>query len=455
MRTRLLVLLAALSLLAAACGGDDGTDATDTPGDDGSDTEEPTGDDEGDDADDATDDESEADDGTEDGDDAAPDGPLTASFRGVTETEIKVGIGYVDASDFGFDIGDIEAQWQAAIDRANDAGGINGRMLAPIFSSFSPVGAVEAEEVCLRFTEDEEVFAFIGFVREDNELCYTELHETIAVNTDTATIEAVERSNGLLFTADATRLGLELLAIDAAAADGLLDGATVHINSSVVDEPLIPDITEALEAAGATVTGSAVQTSPTGDIPAVRAEHDLIVQRADADGADTIYAISDIGLNTTGAVERSGLPITIITSHDNADTYVNFGQDPSAVDLRVFAPRQPEEMYEDNEAGVVECVENYEASSGNTVNVGDPDAVPNNFVATLRACRGVDLFTAIATAAGPDLTNESFVAAAASLGSFDLTAATEASMEADKVGADDTPAEPLVWDSATLTFVPA
>ena len=455
MHHRLVALLAVLVLLAAACGDDDAEEGPDTPSDaDITETDETADDGDSPDADDesgAADDEPDA----ADGDGTTVDGPLTASFRGVSETEIRVGIGFVDASDFGFDTGDIEAQWRAAIDRVNEAGGINGRMLAPLFGSFSPVGAVEAEEVCLKFTEDEEVFAFIGFVREDNELCYTELHETIAVNTDTATIESIERSNGLLYTADATRLGLELLAIDAAAEDGLLDGADVHINASVVDEPLVPEITEALEAAGANVTGSAVQSTPTGDVPAVRAEHDLIVQRADADGADTIYAISDIGLNTTGAVERSGLPITIITTHDNADTYVNFGQDPTAVDLRVFAPRQPEEMYDAGEAGVVECVENYEASSGNTVNVGDPDAVPNNFVATLRACRGVDLFAAIATAAGAELTNESFVAAAESLGGFELTAATAASMEADKVGADDTPAEPLMWDPATLSFVPA
>ena len=73
---------------------------------------------------------------------------------------------------------------------------------------------------------------------------------------------------------------------------------------------------------------------------------------------------------------------------------------------------------------MVECVENYEERSGNTVNIGVGDPEPNNFVATVRAWQGVDTFVAIATAAGENLDNETFMAAAADLGSFDLTGAT-------------------------------
>ena len=125
--------------------------------------------------------------------------PLTASFRGVTESEIRIGITSLDASMFGFDQGDLAAKWQVAVDAVNAKGGIHGRMLVPFIEVIQVIGSVEAEAACVRFVEDEMVFAFVGWLREDNELCYTELNDTIAVNANDVSEEAINRSNGMLF----------------------------------------------------------------------------------------------------------------------------------------------------------------------------------------------------------------------------------------------------------------
>ena len=390
---------------------------------------------------------------------AAPEEPesepvvLTASFRGVTETDIKIGVGFVDASEFGIDSGDIEAQWKAAIDRANDAGGVNGRLLAPVFASYSPVDDAAIEAVCVQFTEDEEVFAFVGFVLWDGVLCYTELYGFLAVNTADMAPDVLERSRGLLFTAQAGLIEKISGLVNAAAADGLIDGKKIQIHASSDDQTLLGPVQELVEAAGGIVTRAVYGTATPGDLPAGEAEADVWIERAEADGADAILAFNTAGYGATGAVERAGSDLVVITDSIARAGYVDLGYDPSQVDIYAYGAPTLQDLYNAGQAGVAECVENYESRSGNVVNVNVPSPRPNNLPATIRACRGVDLFVAIATAAGPVLTQDSFLEAARGLGSFDLTGTTSASLGDGKYSADNAPLVRLYWDSESSNFI--
>ena len=378
---------------------------------------------------------------------------LTASYRGVSETEIKIGVGFIDASELGINNGDIQAQWQAAIDRVNDAGGVNGRLLAPVFGSYSPIDNAAIEAVCVLFAEDEEVFAYVGFVLWDGVLCYTELYEMLAVNVADMAPDVIERSGGLLFTAQGSLIGRINSLITVAAADGQIDGKRVQIHASAAeDEILLEPVKEMVEAAGGTVTRTLASNTPPGDIPAAEAQADIWVERAEADGVDVILTFNG-GYGTVGAVERAGSDLAVITDAVGRSTYVEFGYDPGQVDLYAYGAPTLTDFYNAGEAGVAECVENYESRSGNTVNVNIPNPRPNNLPATVRACRGVDLFVAIATAAGPVLTQESFLEAARGLGSFDLTGTTSASLGEGKYSADNAPLVRLYWDSEVGEFV--
>ena len=389
---------------------------------------------------------------------AAPEEPepepvvLTASYRGVTETEIIIGVGFIDATELGINNGDIQAQWQAAIDRVNDAGGVNGRLLAPVFGSYSPVDDAAIEAVCVLFAEDEEVFAYVGFVLWDGVLCYTELYGMLAVNVADMAPDVIERSDGLLFTTQGSLIGRINSLITAAAADGQIDGKVVQIHSSADDEILLEPVKELVEAAGGTVTRMLATTAPQGDIPAAEAELDIWIERAQADGADVILTFNG-GYGTVGAVERAGSDLAVITDAVGRSTYVDFGYDPGQVDLYAYGAPTLTDFYNAGEAGVAECIENYQSRSGNMVNVNVPNPRPNNLPATVRACRGVELFVAIATAAGHVLTQESFLEAARGLGSFDLTGTTSASLGEGKYGADNAPLVRLYWDSEVGEFV--
>ena len=388
---------------------------------------------------------------------AAPEEPepivLTASYRGVTETEIKIGVGFVDVTEFGIDNGDHEAQWQAAIDRANDAGGVNGRLLVPVFGQYSPVDDSAIEAVCVQFIEDEEVFAFVGFVLWDGVLCYTELYGVLAVNTAEMAPDVIGRSGGLLFTTQGGLIERIASLVNAAKADGLIDGRKIQIHASNDDESLLGPVQELVEAAGGTVTRAVSGTAPPGDVPAGEAEIDVWIERAEADDVDAVLAFNTAGYGAVGGVERAGSDLVVITDSVSKAGYVELGYDPSRVDLYAYGFPTLQDFYNAGEAGVRECVENYETRSGNIVNVNVPNPRPNNLPPTIRSCRGVELFVAIASAAGPVLTQESFLEAARGLGSFDLTGTTSASLSEGKYSADNAPLVRLYWDSENSEFV--
>src|SRR5215510_2219128 len=98
---RLWILVAAAALLVAACTSGDSSDSGDDAEAGGATTQATT---------------------------PAPTGPSP----GVTDTSVKVGVTYVDASalqavGLNYDLGDVEGAYQALFDSINADGGINGR----------------------------------------------------------------------------------------------------------------------------------------------------------------------------------------------------------------------------------------------------------------------------------------------------------------------------------------
>ena len=470
---RLLGVLVALSLIFTACGGDSDSDSSDdTPAAPATSAPEPEADEpapapEPDDEEPAP--APEADEPAPapepDDEEPAPEPepeatpvPLTASFRGVTETEIRIGMTSLDAEMFGFDQGDLASKWQVAVDAVNAKGGINGRMLVAYIDVLNVIGTVEADATCVKFVEDKMVFAFVGWLREDNELCYTERNNTIAVNGNDVTPEAINRSNGLLFATEATKLGIQRNLIAAAAADGLIDGKRVHFSILASEDSLTDPLLETLEAHGATITSVSRVTS-VDDVQAAEAQHDVIVQRIADEDPDLVYSLEPSLMS--GAMIRAGIDIPQITSESNEDLYLNLGVDPTAIQLHVYAPAQIKTFWDRGDDPLLnECVDNYNNAQitdedGNVeqVNVTEDASQPINLDLVVRACQTVWLFAAIATAAGPNLTNETFLEAAANLGSIDLPGMSAASMSEGKIGADDSPLVKVIWDDEKEEFV--
>ena len=117
-------------------------------------------------------------------------GQLTASFRGVTEDTIRIGVALSDLEalrELGLvdiDRGDEELVWQTFVDEINGRGGINGRQLEMTWAPYVPTQETSAAEACITLTEDVEVFAAIGGIRGPAATvnrCFITDHETIMV----------------------------------------------------------------------------------------------------------------------------------------------------------------------------------------------------------------------------------------------------------------------------------
>src|SRR5437763_5567620 len=104
------------------------------------------------------------------------------SAPGVSKDEIKLGVTYVDLEAIrnvtDISHGDYEKTYNAVIDDFNKKGGVDGRKIVPVFAKINPLGTAPAQEACLKLTEDEKVFAVVGFFYFDAPLCYVSQHDT-------------------------------------------------------------------------------------------------------------------------------------------------------------------------------------------------------------------------------------------------------------------------------------
>ncbi len=106
----------------------------------------------------------------------------SAATPGVSKDDIKLGVTYVDLDAIrdvtDISHGDYKTTYNAVIDELNKKGGINGRKVVPVFAPINPIGTAPAQEACVKLTEDEKVFAAVGFFYFDGPLCYVAQHDT-------------------------------------------------------------------------------------------------------------------------------------------------------------------------------------------------------------------------------------------------------------------------------------
>jgi hypothetical protein len=432
-RRRMIALVAALALFAAACGDDDGQDV-DTQGTENPDTAQAT-------TTSPSPDTTEAPSTTD-----APDEPepveLTATDIGVTESAIRIGVVFPDTAAIGRDPGDLEAKFRSIADAVNGAGGINGRSIEMTFRAPNPLDDVGYDAACVELTEDIEVFAAIGLFPRTNADCYAAINDTIVVNTFAIT---AEQSNsytapGITIVAEPARL------IDAriqALIDGgvLSSGMPVAVVGGDAGRPQHEAYIAGLEAAGLDVVADTIVLADGTDLLALDDEMRTLTEVWVASGAEAVVASSALISQAILIGYNSGnidLPMVL---PEGTGVNPSLLQEQQGLDLAPFELAtvladgdDQATKYETGADGVRECVDAFEAASGEDVAL---DESRNNLGPTVVACQVFDIFVAVATAAGVDLTTESFAAAAEAFGPIDVTDLASASLGPDKFDLND------------------
>ncbi len=365
---------------------------------------------------------------------------LIASYQGVTEGEIAIGVAAIDPVQinemFGIDIGIFPVQdlYAALSEDLNEQGGIHGRNVVVHVVSFLPIGTADSERVCTELIEDKEVFVVIGQFLEDNALCITELHGHPYVGHFGENTERQERSNGLFFATEMKQTRQRVGGTTEMIRAGDLEGHRVGIYyEAPPDKEYADAVQPLLEEAGINVVGVYSPGSPTTDTVQNEQNTDNISSRMEADGVDLILNLSNV-YGIIGSVQRIGWEVRIAHTNGQAADRLTIADDQGLEDeymARTFAVTTNKPTSEEALAdpGVQECLAIFEERSSDEPLDTTNDDIVNGVV---NHCRAFALTVKILEAAGGNITPETFKAAAEGLGTFDLPAMMNASISPDK-----------------------
>jgi hypothetical protein len=221
---------------------------------------------------------------------AAPS--ATGPAPGVTADSIKIGVTYVDQkallkSGLNYNLGDWNGAWKALINQVNAAGGINGRKLVPDIVAIDPTDPKYAQAACVKFTQDDKDFLVAGFFVADGVNCVVDTHHTAVVG-GTQTTQRVANAKAPWLT-PLPGDGQTNRVIQALKANGSLSGKVgVFVGQAEDTATLNSDLVPALRAVGVTPVQTAVMDAPVSDTAAIQTKVNLIAQKFQASGVNTV-----------------------------------------------------------------------------------------------------------------------------------------------------------------------
>lgn len=367
-----------------------------------------------------------------------------APVRGVTDDEIRIGIAMIDMETIlqvDPDVGDqlFDEVLGALVESVNTDGGVNGRRIVPVVRNFIPIGSDSSGQSCRELTEDEEVFAVMGVYLADNALCITEEHATTYFGAWGLTDERKARSNAPYIVSNAAVEAQTATQTDVALDHGIFDDRRVAVywDEELPDRVITEQIVDRLEAAGVEVVSTARQPQVADEVQAGK-ELDTILERFEADGADTVVMAAGIGI-TIPALQRSPWrPETVFFNGQVTADLPSAGlEDPDLLDGAVAVIDTPpgEEMQSD--AAFLDCLDRINAYSDLDLVPADIEPTeldPDSRGLTLLpvACQLFDTMVTVLEAAGDDPTPSSIVTGLADIDSFAIPDVPDASLGPDK-----------------------
>ena len=372
---------------------------------------------------------------------------LTASFRGVTEDTIHIGIGFWDTTLFGFGFfGEPQLVWDALVGAVNAEGGIYGRSLEASIAGFNPALPNEMLAACISLTEDHQVFAVLGGLRGDANFCVSEQHETIHIGSQVnARGELLERARAPLASFRIEGTAREERFIAELARRGWFDGANavgVHYDGSETQDQLGDAVEAAFADAGVEVAITMNIDDLVLDDDAMESQTEIMQEQVSDAGIDrmVIFGAAATGLITYGEL---GIQMAAVDS-TNFTTAISSGIDPMALDGTISSAVRLDLATDPVDAETQECLDVVMAALPDArferpgPGVENSKEDPNYWNYTVLACRDLSMFVQIATAAGPHLTNDSFQAGLDSLSQASLPEIPFLSFGPGKYNGNDT-----------------
>lgn len=341
--------------------------------------------------------------------------------QGVTADSIKLGITYVDLAAIrnvvNIDQGDYPKAFNAVIDNVNAHGGVNGRKIVPVYAPINPLGTAPAAQACTKLTEDDKVFAVVGFFQQPDTICYVKTHDTPIVGVS-LTPDQAKQAKQPAFDMVLSPEHLADKAIPALAKQNVFAGHKVAVVGATADQSVMNNtIIPGLKKVGVNIVQTAINDAPTTDVPAGYRQYGLIAQKFQSAGADVVVAVGTAGQGWPRAlqVNHSSYRPRLVASDWrplSAYTFDKAGYDPSIIKAALGAAAGPDDVDTWNEPNMQKCAAVVKSANPG-LKINDPNQAtpktPTTWVSTENACRYVSLFVALAKAAGPTLNDDTFL----------------------------------------------
>ncbi len=355
------------------------------------------------------------------------------STQGVTSSTITIGVPYVDLAAVaqftsGLNQGNYPAVYGALIKAINNSGGVNGRMIKADYVAVNPIGSDSSTAACTQLTEDDKVFAVIGFLQNNDSTCYTNLHQTPIIG-GTMTTQLLAGAKAPWFDTSPIDNVIEPAVINAAAKAGVFKGKKVAVlRLSNEASGLTNSVTNALKRNGVKPVATATVIANTSDPEASLQQINGVVSlKFKAAGANIVIPVGQAG-QTWGNATASGSyhPQVVAPNYNAFSAYTTGnGVSPAVVANAVTGYVQPLSVGTKplgwTDPSLQRCV-NTVKGAGQSVNtpMASIGSSTQTFVSVLQACQYLALFQAIAKKAGKNLTTASFQKAGNTLGSVHI-----------------------------------
>lgn len=379
--------------------------------------------------------------------DTDPPVELTATARGVTADTITIGYSYIDfdelvslgLSESGW--GDQELQVQTMVDELNANGGINGRQVEVLYEPYSVLGTENAESVCLRLTQDNEVFAVVGgFLgpAEPANTCIVGRGNTVLVG-GVQSEERLADASAPWLTGRPLRTRQADLLVSLLDSEGLLAGAAVAIVASVDAADVLDDVVASFEAAGSPPVASLVSEAAVGDLIAEDTLWGTLAARIRDAGADTVLLVGNPSAGIRN-IAATGLDVDIWALDPESLTALGNSVDIEDARGTLSVEGLDGQALWDDETTRT-CRETFIAAHPEIEIIEPLDLVAGDEdwpMGLSVGCRFLELFVVVAEAAGANLTPDSFAAAAATgFEEFSILGQPFSSLGPDKFDAND------------------
>ncbi len=345
---------------------------------------------------------------------------------GVTPTSIKIGITYPDVAAISniinIDPGNYQVAYSTLVKQINGHGGINGRKITLVYAPVDPLGTAGAATACTELTENDQVFAVLGFFQAADTGCYVTGHETPIVGGTLSTAQAAQAKapwfNNII--SDSDLIPKEMATFKE---EGVFAGKKVAVVGTTTDQAEMNLVLPELHKMKADVVQTAINSVPETDTAAQTQEYDVIAQKFKVSGANVVVAVGNAGNGWPASLQSEQstyLPRLVATDYIDLDAYVSnkLGYSQAILKNALTAGGYPPLAVTWDDPAMKSCIATIHAAEpGATINdpVTATASTPVTWTAPELACQQVALFTDIVRAAGKTLNAKTFGQGGASL----------------------------------------